>query len=145
MLGQVGVKLNINTVPAPDFFEKYVTPGQFDITIFSWIGTPFPISSSRSIYAKPSVGPGGELAIRQNYARVGSDDIDKLFDAATQELDRQKAIEEANRLDALLWQEVHSLTLYQRPELWAVKKGLANIGAFGFADIVYEDVGWAKK
>ena len=53
MLGQVGVKLRINTVPSPDFFEKYIRPGQFDFTVFSWIGTPYPISSSRSIYAKP--------------------------------------------------------------------------------------------
>jgi peptide/nickel transport system substrate-binding protein len=63
---------------------------------------------------------------------------------ATQELDRSKAIELANRMDALLWQQVHSLTIYQRPDVWAVKKGLANMGAFGFADIVYQDIGWAK-
>ncbi len=42
MLGQIGVKLTINTVPSPDFFEKYVRPGQFDFTVFSWIGTPYP-------------------------------------------------------------------------------------------------------
>ena len=80
MLGQIGVKLTINTVPSPDFFEKYIRPGQFDFTVFSWIGTPFPISSSRSLYAKPTMGPEGELAIQQNYARVGSDEIDRLFD-----------------------------------------------------------------
>jgi peptide/nickel transport system substrate-binding protein len=144
MLGQVGVKLTINTVPSPDFFEKYVTPGQFDITLFSWIGTPFPISSTKSIYGKPVAGPKGELAIKQNYGRVGSDEIDQLYDIATQELDRKKAIEDANRIDTLIWQEVHSLTIYQRPELWAVKKSLANMGALGFADIVYQNVGWAK-
>ena len=145
MLGQIGVKLNINTVPSPDFFEKYIRPGQFDFTVFSWMGTPFPISSSRSLYAKPTMGPGGELAIQQNYARVGSDEIDRLFDEATQELDRKRAIELANRTDALIWQEVHSLTLYQRPEMWVAKKDLANLGAFGFAEIVYEDIGWAKR
>ena len=144
MLGQIGVTLNINTVPAPDFFEKYVRPGQFDFTVFSWIGTPFPISSSKSLYAKPVVGPKGEVAIQQNYARVGMDEIDQLYAQATQELDRQRAIALANRIDALIWQEVHSLTLYQRPEIWAAKSGLANHGAFGFAEIVYEDIGWAK-
>lgn len=145
MLGQIGVKLTINTVPSPDFFEKYVRPGQFDFTLFSWIGTPFPISSSASLYAKPTAGAGGEFAIQQNYSRVGSDEIDALFVQATQELDRQRAIALANRIDALIWQEVHSLTLYQRPEMWVTKSGLANHGAFGFAEIAYEDIGWAKQ
>ncbi len=145
MLGQVGVRLAINTVPSPDFFEKYIRPGQFDFTVFAWAGTPYPISSSKSLYAKPTAGPGGVLAIEQNYARVGSDDIDRLFDQATQELDRKRAIELANQIDAQIWQIVHSLTLYQRPEMWLTKSGLANHGANGFAEIVYEDIGWAKR
>ena len=145
MLGQVGAKLTINTVPSPDFFEKYIRPGQFDFTVFSWLGTPYPISSAKSLYAKPTVGSDGVLAIQQNYARVGSDDIDRMFVEATQELDRKKAIDLANRIDGQIWQIVHSLTLYQRPEMWVVKSGLANNGAFGFAEIVYEDIGWVKR
>jgi peptide/nickel transport system substrate-binding protein len=69
-----------------------------------------------------------------------------LFDRANSELDRAKATELANEADALIWAEVHSLTIYQRPELFAVKKGLANFGAFGFAQPrVYQDFGWTKK
>ena len=142
MLGRIGVTVKIDVVPGPDFFDKYITPGQFDFTIFSWIGTPFPISSAKSLYGKPKTNSEGGLDVQQNYARVGSDEIDALFDAASAELDHARAVEIANRLDTLIWQEVHSLTLYQRPELWPVKKGLANIGAFGFALPVYEDIGW---
>jgi peptide/nickel transport system substrate-binding protein len=137
MLQQVNVAVNINTVPSDDFFDKYVTPGQFDFTVFSWIGTQFPISSNESIYQKPK---GDD--IKQNYARVGSDQIDALFHQADQELDRTKAIDDANQADKLIWQEVHSLTTYQRPDLWAVKSGLANFGALGFASITYQDIGW---
>jgi peptide/nickel transport system substrate-binding protein len=145
MLGQIGVQLAINTVPSPDFFEKYIRPGQFDFTVFSWLGTPYPVSSAKALYAKPTMGPGGVLAIQQNYARVGSDEIDRLFTEATQELDRKRAIELANQADAQIWQVVHSLTLYQRPEMYVTKNGLANHGSFGFAEIVYEDIGWAKR
>ena len=56
-----------------------------------------------------------------------------------------KAITEANQIDGLIWQEVHSVTLYQRPDLWGAKAGLANWGAKGFADYVYEDIGWVKS
>ena len=144
MLGRVGAKMTINVVPISDFFDKYVTPGQFDFTVFSWIGSVYPVSDSKSIYALPTKNARGELAIQQNFARVGSVEIDGLFDEATQELDRQKATALANRIDALIWQEVHSLPLYQRPELWAVRKTLANFGAVGFSDLIYEDIGWLK-
>jgi len=144
MLNQVGVKAALESVPATDFFDKYITPGQFDLTLFSWVGTPFPISAAKSIYAKPTRNAKGELAVQQNYARIGSDDIDQLFAKATQELDPQKAIDLANQIDGLIWQEVHSITFYQRPEFWACRKGLANFGAKGFADVVYQDIGWAK-
>jgi len=144
MLAQVGATLTINTVPTGDLFSKYVTPGQFDFTVFSWIGTPYPISASKSLYAKPIRNARGELEVQQNYARVGSDEIDQLFQQAFQELDRTKATQIANRIDGLIWREVHSLTLYQRPEIVVVKKPLANFGAFGFASWKYEDIGWLK-
>ncbi|HSH22818.1 MAG TPA: ABC transporter substrate-binding protein, partial [Acidimicrobiales bacterium] len=145
MLARVGMRVDIEAVPAGDFFERYISPGNFDITAFSWLGTVFPISSSRSIYAQPRVGEDGALDIQQNYARVGSDEIDRLFDEATSEFDEAKAIELANRIDALVWQVVHSLTLYQRPEIVATKADLANFGAFGFATGAYEDIGFVAS
>jgi glutathione transport system substrate-binding protein len=140
MLAQVNVDVNINTVPTNDFFDQYVTPGRFDFTVFSWIGSDFPISSSSSIYRKP-VGD----KIQQNYARIGSDQLDKAISEAVEELDPKKAIEKGNEIDKLIWQEVHSVTTYQRPDIWAVKKGLANIGAAGFASFPYEDIGWMSE
>jgi hypothetical protein len=29
--------------------------------------------------------------------------------------------------------------------MWVVKKELANMGAYGFAEIIFEDIGWAKR
>ena len=144
MTQAVGIKVNLEVVPGADLFEKYVTPGNFDLVIFAWLGTPFPISSAKSIYAKPKPKPDGSLEIQQNYARVGSDEIDRLFDQATATLDPDKAIEIGNRIDALIWDEVHSLTLYQGTGTVAIKENLANFGAFGFASVIYEDIGFRK-
>ena len=144
MLAQVGMRLIISTVPSPDFFAKYVSPGQFDVTVFSWMGTPFPISSSQSLYRTPTRTATGEMDVQQNYARIGTPDIDRLFDQANAELDRTKATALANQIDAHIWNEVHSLTLYQRPEIVVTRTTLANFGAWGFADWVYEDTGWLK-
>jgi peptide/nickel transport system substrate-binding protein len=139
MLAQVGVEVDINTVPTDDFFVKYITPGKYDMTVYSFIGTQFPISSSKSIFQKPQ---GDQIF--QNYSRIGTDEIDQAFDAATAELDPAAAIAKANQIDTLLWQEAGMLTDYQRPDKWFVKKSLANFGAYGFADIHYEDIGWLK-
>ncbi|HYH52002.1 MAG TPA: ABC transporter family substrate-binding protein [Acidimicrobiia bacterium] len=144
MLKEVNARVDIVTVPAADFFDKHITPGNYDLTVFSWLGTALPISSAKSIYAQPTPRPDGTLELRQNYARTGSPEIDALFDQASTEIDQQKAIDLANQADALIWQLVHSLTLYQRPELIAVRGGLANFGAFGFASTRYEDIGFAK-
>jgi len=139
MLKKIGVDVQIQTVPTDDFFETYVNTGDFDLTVFSWIGTPFPISSSQSIYEQPK----GE-EIQQNYARTGSKEIDDLFAQVTHELDPDKAIETANKIDGLIWDEVHSITLYQRPDIVAAKDTLANYGALGFANARYQDIGFTK-
>ncbi len=144
MLKGIGVQVDIEAVPLDDFFEKYITPGNFVFTVFSWLGTVFPISSSKSIYANPKPGPDGELVVQQNYARVGSPELDALFDEATRIFDAEEAAKVGNRIDKMIWDEVHSLTLYQRPEIVASKANLANFGAFGFASTIYEDIGFTK-
>lgn len=144
MLKKVGIKIDLETVPSDAFFDQYVIPGNYDITPFSWIGTPFPISSAQSIYAKPQKDAKGELQIQQNFARVGTAKIDALMDKAAHTLDRDEATKYINEADVELWQLGHSLTLYQRPQIIAVKASLANLGAFGFGTIRYEDIGFVK-
>ena len=144
MLDGIGVRVDILPVPTQDFFKQYIVPGNFELTVFSFIGKPFPISSNKPSYASPKPGKNGELDFQQNFARIGTPRIDGLFDEATSEFDEQKAIDLANEIDAALWDEVHSLPLYQRPDIAATKSPLANFGAFGFASVVYEDIGFTK-
>ncbi len=144
MLRDVGVGLEIVTVPSDAFFDKYITPGNFDVTAFSWEGTPFPISSARSIYVEPVKNRRGELQVQQNYARTGSAEIDALMAKAEETLDVEQARELLNQADRLVWELVHSLTLYQRPQLWGVNERLANVGAFGFKTPVFGDMGFVK-
>ncbi|HEV7806680.1 MAG TPA: ABC transporter family substrate-binding protein [Solirubrobacteraceae bacterium] len=144
MLRDVGIQLEIRAVPSDDYFEKYVNIGNFDITPFSWIGTPFPISSAKSIYVGPTKDAKGELNIQQNYARVGSPEIDRLMREAEAQVDLQTARNLINQADKLIWKEVHSLIMFQRPQNVAVTKTLVNIGAFGFKSPSYEDMGFKK-
>jgi peptide/nickel transport system substrate-binding protein len=144
MLDGIGVRVDVLSVPTQDFFKQYILPGNFELTVFSFIGKPFPISSNKPSYVSPKPGKNGELDFQQNFARIGTPQIDALFDEATSEFDEQKAIDLANQIDAAIWSEVHSLTLYQRPDIAATRSKLANFGAFGFASVVYEDIGYTK-
>jgi peptide/nickel transport system substrate-binding protein len=138
MMKVVGIKVDIKTVPANDFFDKYIIPGAFDVTPFSWLGTPFPVSSSLSIYASPKAGGG------QNFTGMANPAADKLIRNAISSTDPAQTVADANNADKLLWQEVHSLTLFQRPQMCGVKNGLANLGSFGFASIDYTKIGYVK-
>ncbi len=142
MLKDVGVKIDVRAVPSEDFFDKYVIPGNFDITPFSWLGTPFPISSAQSIYANPTKDSSGELQIQQNFARVGSKEIDDLMNKAEETLDPNEAFALTNQADAAIWNEVHSVVFYQRPQMNGVNKNLANVGSFGFAQPDYTKIGF---
>jgi peptide/nickel transport system substrate-binding protein len=144
MFQDVGIKLNVQTVPSDDFFEKYVIPGNYDITPFAWIGTPFPISSATSIYGNPTKDSKGELQVQQNYARTGSKQIDDLMTKAEESTDRTTAIGFINQADTQLWNAVHSIIMYQRPQITAAKSTLANLGSKGLAYDVYEDIGFTK-
>ncbi|MEV0384085.1 ABC transporter family substrate-binding protein [Nonomuraea sp. NPDC050643] len=138
MLARIGVKLSIKAVPSDDFFTKYVIPGNFDITPFAYIGTPFPISSSYGVYA--NVAPGGNW--NANFGRTGSQAIDQAMSRAAQSLEPARARTETNAADRLLWEEVNVLPLYQRPQNVAARQTLANVGARGFYDLRYEDIGF---
>jgi len=135
MMQQIGVQLKIVTVPSNDFFTKYIIPGSFDITPFSWIGVPFPASGSESIYQTK----GG-----QNFTGMSDPAIDAGFKNALGELDPQKYRDDLNSADKAIWAEVHSLMLYQRPQMNGVKNGLANIGSFGFSTPDYTKMGYLK-
>ena len=144
MLRDVGVGLDIRTVPTDDFFEKYVIPGNYDVAPFSWVGSSFPVSPAKSLYAMPVKDAEGNLQVQQNYARIGSKEIDALMERALGDLDPARARRLLNQADRLVWEEVHSLTMYQRPEITATKRNLANYGSFGFKSGLYEDIGFAR-
>jgi peptide/nickel transport system substrate-binding protein len=136
-LRAIGVQVNIETVPLDNFFEQFINVGDFDITHFSWLGTPFPASSSSSIY-------GLTEDVQQNYGRIGNDRINELYAQASAELDPARKIELANEADREIWAAGHSLLLYQRPNIIATRSKVANFGAKGFAEVKYREIGFTN-
>ncbi|TKK87101.1 ABC transporter family substrate-binding protein [Herbidospora galbida] len=144
MLAKLGIKLTIETVPSNDFFTKYVIPGNYDIAPFSYVGTPFPVSASYGTYADGVRSQGDDISWNANLGRSGNAEIDAKLRAAMAELDPGKALKLINEADRLVWREVNVLPLYQRPQTVAVDAKLANVGARGFRDLDYADIGFVS-
>ncbi|MGH3821336.1 MAG: ABC transporter family substrate-binding protein [Pseudonocardiaceae bacterium] len=136
-LGAIGVKVDIIPAPQSDFFEKHITPAAFDIAVFAWNSVPFPVTTSSSIYSTRE-------DIQQNYGGIGNDTINKLYVQASGEFDPARKIQLGNQIDQEIWRTGHSLVLYQRPDVWGVRTGMANIGALGISDPIYTDIGFVQ-
>ncbi|MFI9047548.1 ABC transporter family substrate-binding protein [Streptomyces sp. NPDC053427] len=145
MLGKVGIQTSVQRVADASYFQDHIAAGDYDLALYSWPGTAYPATDARPIYAKPEPAADGSLTVEQNYTRVGTDHIDQLFDQATSELDEDEAGKLMAQADARIWAAAGSIPLYQRPELVATKKSLANIGAFGFASPRFQDIGYTKS
>jgi peptide/nickel transport system substrate-binding protein len=142
-LGRIGVRTRIQQVPAERYFAN-IAAGDYDLAIYSWPGTAFPATDARPIFAKPSAAADGSLLVEQNYTRVGTNQIDQLFDQASRELDDGVRNDLIKRADARIWAAAGSVPLYQRPQLVAAGEKVANAGAFGFQTPRYQDIGFEK-
>jgi peptide/nickel transport system substrate-binding protein len=143
-LGQIGITVSIQPVSGADFYNKYVDTGNFDIAPITLGGNAYPISTAQPVFANPKPAQGGGLLIQQNYSRVGSDHIDQLFQQALAALDPAQSIAYANQADQAIWQLDAIIPLYQRPQVVATTSKLANFGAPGVEDPIYQDIGFTK-
>jgi peptide/nickel transport system substrate-binding protein len=134
-LAQVGVRLDIDVKSGGGFFTKYINTGDFDISLFGWVGDAFPLSSLTQIYA--SYG-------ESNFGKIGSPEIDAKIEQTLAELDADAARRLANEADQMIWDEGFSLPLTQSPGNVAVRSTLANFGAAGLGDYNYSAIGFMK-
>ncbi|KAF0849646.1 ABC transporter family substrate-binding protein [Nocardia caishijiensis] len=137
-LAQIGVKLNIQTVPGAGLFKDVIDPGNFDLAQFSWGGSVLPLGALPQIYA---YDPNN---LKSNKARIGSPELNALIDRTIAELDPDKARELANECDKMIFAEGYSIPLQQASGTYAVRENLANYGAFGLASPDYTKVGFLK-
>lgn len=145
MLERIGIRTEISKVADESYFKDHIASGQYDLALYSWPASAFPATDARPIYSKPVPAADGSLNVEQNYTRVGTDQVDQLFDQAIAELDPGESRSLVRKADARIWAAAGSIPLYQRPQLTAARTNLANAGAFGFQTPVYEDMGFLKK
>ncbi|MFJ9441103.1 ABC transporter family substrate-binding protein [Kitasatospora sp. NPDC101235] len=143
-LAEQGVAVQTVTAPADTFVKDHLAAGDFDLALFSWPASPGSASEQRSAYAKPRPNADGTVDPGTNYGRSGTEEIDRLFDRASAELDPAARLDMLQEADVRIWQLGHSVPLYQRPELVGVRTGVAGAGAYGFGWPRFQDVGWSS-
>ncbi|MFL6111747.1 MAG: ABC transporter substrate-binding protein, partial [Catenulispora sp.] len=126
MLKQAGIDASFNA--NPDIFKGPDKPtslnaGGFQIALFAWVGSPF-ISTQPPIYQSPQ-GAGGK--VQQNYSRVGTPQIDALLAQWVQQTDASKVADMGNQIDKLLWDQMATLPLYQKPTFIAYSSTLSGV------------------
>ena len=131
-LKAVGITMKVQKVPPTDLFSKYVIPGEFDLTLFGWVGNPF-LSSGDSIWKSE-----GE----QNFGKIGDPDTDKLIDQAAVETDHAARLELINQIDANLWELAGTIQLWQSYDFFVQNEDLANYGAWGFQSKDWTKIGY---
>ncbi|TFC85275.1 ABC transporter family substrate-binding protein [Cryobacterium sp. TMT1-21] len=135
-LKEVGVTVELNEVPAAKYFSDYIIPGDFEMTSFSWVGTPWPISSSEALFSP--------VDSESNFTGITDKKLSALFDEANTELDADKRIVIANKIDKVLAAYVPIIPIAPLPNVYAVKTGLVNYGATQFETVDWSIVGWKK-
>ncbi|WP_158713970.1 ABC transporter family substrate-binding protein [Kitasatospora aureofaciens] len=143
-LAESGIAVKPQSAPADTFVQDHLAVGDYDLALFSWPAGPSPAAEQRAAYAKPRPDADGTLAPGGNYGRSGTEEIDRLFDRAAAELDPAARLDLLQEADVRIWQLGHSVPLYQRPELVAVRTGVAGAGAFGFGWPRFQDMGWKR-
>jgi len=93
----------------------------FQIALFAWVGGPG-LSSNRSIYYTKAKGGG------QNYSQLSNPQIDAALDKMATAVDTTTEKAAANTADQLLWDQMATLPLYQKPTLLAYDSNYTGIG-----------------
>lgn len=134
-LAKAGITMKVQKVPPTDLFSKYVIPGNYDMTLFGWVGTPY-LSSANGIFKTT-----GE----QNFSgKIGDPEADKLLDQAAGETDTTKRIDLMNQADEKLWAVAGTIPLWQSYDFFVQDQDLANYGARGFQSVNWTKVGYVK-
>ncbi|MCO7219314.1 ABC transporter family substrate-binding protein [Klenkia sp. PcliD-1-E] len=123
-LALAGIEATFNA--NPDIFAGADKPtsleaGGFQAALFAWVGSPFR-GATQSIYQSPQ---GDNIG--QNYSRQGTPEIDALFQQFQVEPDPDKQAELGNQIDALLWGQVATVPLYQKPTFIAYQSSISNV------------------
>ena len=125
-LAEAGIEITIDNLPGGEIFPALLgynndppgPPGDFDLAIFAWVGGPLPAASASQVFGIDS---------ETNLGVYVDERVDELLTEATFTLDLDRQAELLNQADALMWETLPNVPVYQLPFFLAYNQKIQNI------------------
>jgi peptide/nickel transport system substrate-binding protein len=118
----IGIKITIQNYDANTFFGTNLPDGDYQIGEFAWVSSPF-VSANQSIYCSYT----NTNNCGQNWIHYANPQVDKLLAEGAAALSPATETAKFNAADKLLWADMATLPLYQKPQYFAFSSKYGNI------------------
>ncbi|MFD5321251.1 ABC transporter family substrate-binding protein [Streptomyces sp. NPDC127098] len=112
--------------PATDFFDTTgaLAENRFDVAMFAWAGSPDRSGWNSTYRTVTECSPEGK---GNNNGCYSSPEMDELLDQVLRTSDQAEAIELTAQIEALLWEDMVTIPLYQHPGITAWNGAVENV------------------
>ena len=118
----IGIKINIQNYSANTLFGTVLPKGEFEITQFAWVSTPF-ASGNLSIYCSYT----NTSACGSNYDHYANKQLDSVMNQAAATTNDAQAATLWNQADTILWKDMVTLPLFEAAQLYSWTNNYGNI------------------
>jgi peptide/nickel transport system substrate-binding protein len=118
----IGIKINIQNYDANTLFGTNLPSGTFQIAEFAWVPTPF-VSANQPIFCSYT----NASKCGQNYNHYANAQADSLMTSGNSAPSPSQESTDFNKADAILWHDMDTLPLYQKPQFWAWSSTLKGV------------------
>jgi peptide/nickel transport system substrate-binding protein len=118
----IGIKINIQNYDANTFFGTNLVQGTYDIAEFAWVSTPYP-SGNQSIYCSYTDANN----CGQNWLHYANPQVDALLASGSAATSPGQETSDFNQADKILWSDMATLPLYQKPQFFAWSSAYGNL------------------
>ncbi|MEV1006577.1 ABC transporter family substrate-binding protein [Streptomyces sp. NPDC049881] len=117
---------NVDFQPAADFFDTNgaLAQNRFDVAMFAWAGSADRSGWNSTYRTVTECSPEGK---GNNNGCYSSPEMDELLDQVLRTSDEPEAVELTAQIEALLWEDMVTIPLYQHPGITAWGQGVENV------------------
>lgn len=120
---------------APDFFDKDLPNGDYEVALFAWAGSG-QIASGENIYSTQGT---------QNYGKYSDETVDEAWSTLASSTDEAVHAEQTVIIEKQLWDTLFGIPLFAHPGVIASSSSLENVRATAAqGGVVWNAEQWAR-